>query len=277
MPQIDAHQHFWQYSPERDSWISDEMAVIRRDFLPSDLEPLLRQHDFDGCVLVQSAQPEEENQLLLEQAQAHDFVKGVVGWVELQDENLDDRLDYYSQFPKMKGFRYILQGQQDKALMLRPDFMRGIGKLARYGYTYDILIYPDQLEYAERLVAQFPDQPFVLDHLAKPDFRNQGISDWQQGIKALAAHQNTYCKLSGMVTEADWGNWKKEDFVPYLDTAVEAFGTDRIMFGSDWPVCLVAASYADMLGIVKEYFSSFSKREQAAFFGGNAANFYNLT
>ncbi|PVY43733.1 amidohydrolase family protein [Pontibacter virosus] len=277
MLKIDAHQHFWQYSPERDNWITDEMAVIRRDFLPSDLEPPLRQHGFDGCVLVQSAQPETENRFLLEQAQAHDFVKGVVGWVELQDESLDERLDYYRQFPKLKGFRYILQGQPDKALMLRPDFMRGIGKLARYGYTYDILIYPDQLAYAEQLVARFPGQPFVLDHLAKPDIRNQGLNAWQKDIKALAVHENTYCKLSGMVTEADWDNWKKEDFKPYLDTAVEAFGTDRILFGSDWPVCLVAASYADMLGIVEEYFSSFSKTEQAAFFGGNAAKFYNLT
>lgn len=243
--------------------------------MPSDLEPLLRQHGFDGCVLVQSAQPEAENRFLLEQA--HDFVKGVVGWVELQDENLDARLDYYSQFPKMKGFRYILQGQPDKALMLRPDFMRGIGKLARYGYTYDLLIYRDQLAYAEQLVAHFPNQPFVLDHLAKPDIRNQELRNWRKGISALAVHENTYCKLSGMVTEADWRNWKKEDFIPYLDTAVEAFGTKRILFGSDWPVCLVAASYADMLGIVEEYFASFSETEQAAFFGGNAARFYNLT
>ncbi|AKD02278.1 amidohydrolase family protein [Pontibacter korlensis] len=276
MLRIDAHQHFWKYNPWRDSWITDEMAVIQRDFMPQDLEPLLRQHRFDGCVLVQSAQPEEENIFLLEQAQEHEFVKGVVGWVDFLAEDIEERLAYYKQFEKLKGFRYVLQGNPDKAIMLRPEFMRGVSKLAKYGYTYDVLIYPEQLDYSKELAAAFPDQPFVIDHLAKPDIKNQSIAEWRESMRSFAAHENVYCKVSGMVTEANWQNWKKEDFKPYLDTIVETFGTSRILYGSDWPVCLVAASYTEMLGIVEDYFSDFSKEEQAAFFGGNAAKFYNL-
>jgi L-fuconolactonase len=277
MPKIDAHQHFWKYNPWRESWITDDMKVIQRDFLPEDLQPLLHQHGFDGCVLVQSAQPEEENAFLLEQAGKHDFVKGVVGWVDFLADDVEEKLAHYRQFEKLKGFRYILQDNPDPALMLRPEFKRGVGKLARYGYTYDVLIYPNQLDYSREFVAAFTDQPFVIDHLAKPDIKNKGLTSWQQSIKAFTEYENVYCKVSGMVTEADWKNWKKEDFRPYLDTIVETFGTSRLLFGSDWPVCLVAASYAEMLGIVEDYFSAFSKEEQAAIFGGNAATFYNLS
>ncbi|SFG38243.1 amidohydrolase family protein [Pontibacter chinhatensis] len=277
MLKIDAHQHFWKYNPWRESWITDEMAAIQRDFLPGDLQPLLHQHGFDGCVLVQSAQPEEENDFLLEQAQKYDFVKGVVGWVDLLAEDVEEKLAHYKQFEKLKGFRYILQGNPDPAIMLRPEFMRGVGKLAKYGYTYDVLIYPNQLDFSREFVAAFPDQPFVIDHLAKPDIRNQSIVDWRQSMKAFGKYENVSCKVSGMVTEADWQHWEKEDFRPYLDTIVETFGTSRLMFGSDWPVCLVAARYGEMLGIVEDYFSEFSKEEQAAIFGGNATKFYNLT
>ncbi|WP_266202390.1 amidohydrolase family protein [Pontibacter kalidii] len=277
MLKIDAHQHFWKYNPWRESWITDDMAVIQRDFMPEDLQPLLHQNGFDGCVLVQSSQPEEENVFLLEQAQKYDFVKGVVGWVDFLAEDVEEKLAYYKQFEKLKGFRYILQGNPDPAIMLRPEFLRGVGKLAKYGYTYDVLIYPNQLDYSREFVAAFPDQPFVIDHLAKPDIQNQSIADWRQSMKAFGKYENVCCKVSGMVTEADWQHWKKEDFRPYLDTIVETFGTSRLLFGSDWPVCLVAASYAEMLGIVEDYFSAFSEEEQAAIFGGNAATFYNLT
>ncbi|WP_347160427.1 amidohydrolase family protein [Pontibacter chitinilyticus] len=277
MLKIDAHQHFWKYNSERDSWITAEMAAIRRDFLPEDLQPLLQQHDFDGCVLVQSAQPEKENDFLLEQAAQHDFIKGVVGWVDFLAEDVAERLAYYSQFQKLKGFRYVLQGHPDTAIMLRPEFKRGIQQLRKHGYTYDILIYPDQLAYTTELVSAFPDQPFVLDHLAKPHIKTQEVEAWQKDILALGAHENVCCKVSGMVTEADWKNWEKKDFIPYLDTLVEAFGTERLLYGSDWPVCLVAASYAEVMGIVEEYFASFSQHEQAQLFGGNAATFYNLS
>jgi L-fuconolactonase len=276
MQRIDAHQHFWVFDPVRDSWITDEMAVIQRDFLPHDLKPVLQEDGMDGCVAVQAVQSEEENDFLIGLANQHDFIKGVVGWVDLCADNIEERLEHYSQYPLLKGFRHVLQGEPNRAFMLQPQFLRGIGALSRHDYTYDILIYPDQLSYSKELVAQFPEQRFVLDHLAKPDIKMGAIEDWEIGIKALAQYPNTYCKLSGMVTEADWKGWKKEDFRQVLDTTVNAFGINRIMYGSDWPVCLVAASYSDIMGIVQDYFASFSKSEQEAFFGGNATAFYNL-
>ncbi|MDR3711259.1 MAG: amidohydrolase family protein [Puia sp.] len=274
---IDAHQHFWKFDPVRDSWITDEMSVIRRDFGPADLLPLLEANGMEGSVIVQSDQSEEENVFQLENAEKFDFVKGVVGWVDLRSPAVNERLAYYRQFEKLKGFRHVLQGEKDRALMLTPDFKRGIGALKPYGYTYDILIYHDQLRYIPELAAAFPDQPFVIDHIAKPFIRTgQYLDEWKKDMKAAASHENVFCKISGMVTEADWQHWKKEDFKPYLDTVVEAFGTRRILYGSDWPVCLVAASYARMIHLVRDYFASFSKPEQAAFFGGNATTFYNL-
>jgi L-fuconolactonase len=277
MPAIDAHQHFWRYDPVKHDWISDDMYVIRRDFLPADLEPVLRQSGIEGCVVVQAEHSEEENEFHLDHASRHSFIRGVVGWVDLQSPAVEERLAYYKGFPKMKGFRHVLQGEKDRALMLKPSFKRGIGLLKKYGFTYDILIYPDQLGYTREFAGAFPEQPFVIDHIAKPfikDFRLVG--EWQSAIRAAAACKNVSCKISGMVTEADWRNWKKEDFKPFLDSVVDSFGTGRIMYGSDWPVCLVAASYTEMLGIVKDYFSGFSKAEQESFFGGNAIRFYNL-
>ncbi|GAB3533698.1 amidohydrolase family protein [Pontibacter brevis] len=276
MQRIDAHQHFWKFDPVRDSWITEDMAKIRRNFGPEDLQPLLQQHGFDGCVAVQADQSEAENDFLLTSADTYDFVKGIVGWVELRAADVQERLEHYTRFEKLKGFRHVLQGEPDRALMLQPDFKRGISQLSRHGFTYDILIFTDQLRYAKELVAAFPNQPFVLDHLAKPKIKEKEIEAWASDIKAIAVHENVCCKLSGMVTEADWQHWKKEDFTPYLDVVVEAFGTGRIMYGSDWPVCLVAAGYGEMLGIVESYFSSFSQAEQAGFFGGNASRFYKL-
>jgi L-fuconolactonase len=276
MKKIDAHQHFWKFDPVRDSWINDEMKIIQKDFLPADLEPLLTQNGFDGCVAVQSDQSEQENEFHLQLAGKFDFIKGIVGWIDLQAENAKERLEYYSQFEKMKGFRHVLQGEAKRDLMLSSAFKKGISLLNKYHFTYDILIYQDQLQYIPDFVSYFPDQPFVIDHLAKPAIKNGEISEWKNDIERIAQFENVYCKLSGMVTEADWKHWKKNDFKPYLDVVVEAFGTDRILFGSDWPVCLVAASYQEMLGIVENYFSSFSKEEQEKFFGLNAIQFYRL-
>ena len=274
---IDAHQHFWKFDPIRDTWIEPHMAVIQRDFMPDDLWPVLQEVGIDGCVLVQVDQSEDENDFLLENAARYDFIKGVVGWVDLWDPNVEQRLAHYRKFPKMKGYRHVLQGEKDRALMLNPNFKRGIGFLKQFGYTYDILIYPDQLGYTKDFVAAFPDQPFVLDHIAKPHIKDRYITDeWKDAMHAVAAYPNVYCKISGMVTEADWKYWKPEHFRVYIDTVVEAFGTDRILYGSDWPVCLLAASYQQTLSIVQDYFSSFSAEEQAAFFGGNAIKFYNL-
>ncbi len=231
----------------------------------------------EGCVVVQVDQSEEENALLLADADRYDFIKGVVGWVDLQSPAVEERLAHYKQFPKMKGFRHILQGESDRALMLRPEFKRGIGLLQKFGFTYDILIYPDQLGYSRELAMAFPEQAFVIDHIAKPHIRDRYITEeWKSAIRAAATMKNVYCKISGMVTEADWRNWKPEHLKPYIDTVVEAFGINRLMYGSDWPVCLVAASYHEVIQVVKDYFSSFSKTEQAAFFGGNAKSFYNL-
>ncbi|WP_207492374.1 amidohydrolase family protein [Aridibaculum aurantiacum] len=273
---IDSHQHFWQYDPVRESWITDEMRVIRRDFMPHDLEPVLQQNGLDGCVVVQSDQSEEHNDFLLELANNNAFIKGIVGWVDLRAEDIHDRLRHYKQFESIKGFRHVLQGEEDRSLMLRPAFMKGIAALKDFGFTYDILIFPDQLQYIPEFVAAHPDQKFVIDHIAKPYIKDKKIEEWKRDMQAVAKHKNVYCKISGMVTEADFKNWKKEDFTPYIDAVVEAFGTSRIMFGSDWPVCLVAASYEEMIGIVKEYFASFSADEQEKIFGGNAQQFYNL-
>lgn len=278
MLKIDSHQHFWRFDPIRDGWITDDMKVIQRNFMPGDLLPVLQEAGIDGCVVVQSDSSEDENDFQLENAAAHDFIKGVVGWVNLWDAAIEQKLAYYRKFPKMKGFRHVLQGEADRASMLSPNFKRGIGLLKQFGYTYDILIYPDQLGYTRDFVAAFPEQPFVLDHIAKPHIRDRFITDeWKAAIHALAAvSPNIYCKISGMVTEADWKNWKPEHFRVYIDTVVAAFGMDRVMFGSDWPVCLVAGSYQQVLQIVQDYFSTFSQDEQAAFFGGNAIKFYNL-
>lgn len=273
---IDSHQHFWKFDPVRDSWINDEMAVIQKDFYPGDLEPLLKQNGFAGSVVVQSDQSKEENTFHLRNSAQAEFIKGIVGWVNLQAGDVEERLAYYSGFPKMKGFRHVLQGEPDRALMLKPAFMRGIGLLEKYQFTYDILIYHDQLKYIPEFVAAFPNQKFVIDHIAKPQIKDGFIDQWKKDMEAITSFENVYCKISGMVTEADWKNWKGEDFKPYLDVVVNTFGTKRIMYGSDWPVCLVAASYEKMLSIVKKYFSSFSSEEQKDFFGENAITFYNL-
>ncbi|HSC38039.1 MAG TPA: amidohydrolase family protein, partial [Chitinophagaceae bacterium] len=270
------HQHFWKFDPVRDSWITDDMAVIQRDFMPNDLQPLLEKHGLEGCVVVQSDQSEDETIFQVGNATQHSFIKGVVGWTDLRAPNVEERLAAYSAYSKLKGFRHVLQGEQDRALMLTPDFKRGIAALEQFGFTYDILIFPDQLTYSRQLAAAFPNQLFIIDHIAKPGIKAGTIDGWKEDIKAIATLDNVYCKISGMVTEANWTNWKDADFHPYMDTVVEAFGTKRIVFGSDWPVCQVAGGYDRMIGIVKNYFAAFSAAEQALFFGGNAASFYQL-
>lgn len=273
---IDAHQHFWKFDSVRDAWITEEMKVIQRDFLPEYLEVTLKENGVEGTVVVQSDQSEAENTFQLQNAKGNNFIKGVVGWIDLQAENVEERLEYYHQFDKMKGFRHVLQGEEDRTLMLKPNFKRGISLLNKYNFTYDILIYPDQLKYIPDFVAAFPNQKFVIDHLAKPYIKDKKIDEWKKEMEAVAVFENVYCKISGMVTEADWKNWKHQDFNPYLDVVVNAFGIDRIMYGSDWPVCLCAASYTDVLNISKQYFSSFALDEQELFFGKNAVSFYHL-
>jgi L-fuconolactonase len=277
MSQIDSHQHFWKYDPIRDSWITDDMAIIQRDFFPEDLEPVLQNNGIDGCVIVQSDQSEKENEFQLQNAANHKFIKGVVGWVDLLSADIEKRLEYYSGFKKLKGFRHVLQGEPQRDFMLRPDFLNGISLLNKYNFTYDILVFPDQLKFAADMVSRFPEQRFVLDHIAKPYIKDKILSGWDSDIKSLGKFKNVFCKISGIVTEANWNNWRAAEFDPYIDVVVNAFGTDRLMFGSDWPVCKVAATYEEVYSIVKKYFSGYSESEQRKVFGENAIKFYSLS
>ncbi|WP_264551978.1 amidohydrolase family protein [Flavobacterium sp. N2038] len=273
---IDSHQHFWKYNPVKDAWIDDQMKVIRRDFLPADLEPLLVENQFGGCVAVQADQSEDETLFLLDLAKNNPFIKGVVGWIDLSAETIGEHLQYYTKYEKLKGFRHIIQAEADIDFMLQEKFQNGISKLEEYNYTYDILIFPKHLENAAKLVAKFPKQKFVIDHLAKPDFKNKKFEEWETGIRTIAQFPNVMCKVSGLVTEADWNNWTAEDFTYCLDIVTEVFGIDRLMFGSDWPVSLLAASYAESCEIVEDYFSKFSKADQDKFWSRNTIDFYQL-
>ena len=214
MKRIDAHQHFWQFDSVRDSWITDEMSVIQKDFLPDDLKPLLQQNGIDGCVAVQANQSEEETDFLISLARQHDFIKGIVGWIDLQAANITEKLVRYKSFPVVKGFRHVLQGETQRDLMLQLNFKRGIAALQQNDFTYDILIFPDQLKFSAELIAEFPEQKFVIDHIAKPYIKKKEIDEWKNDMQKIAKNENVYCKISGMVTEADWKEWKKEDFKP---------------------------------------------------------------
>lgn len=277
MQRIDAHQHFWKFDPVRDNWITEEMSAIRRDFLPPDLKPILERNDFEGSVLVQTCQEETDNDFMLKLAAENNFIKGIVGWVDLRSEELEERLQHYkTHHPKIKGFRHVLQAEPDEKFMLGGKFKRGISFLNDYGFTYDILIFPNHLKYAAALVAEFPDQNFVVDHMAKPYIKSGEIDEWKKDMQALAEYQNVSCKVSGMLTEADWYAWRTDDFTPYLDVVFNAFSINRVMYGSDWPVCIVPGGYNRALEILQLYASKLSQQEQDLFFGGNAVNFYNL-
>lgn len=273
---LDAHQHFWHFDPLRDAWITEgSMSVIRHNFLPEDVSPTLSKHGFDGCVAVQASQSEGETQFLLDLADKHECVKGVVGWLDIKANNLAERLDYFGQFPKLKGFRHILQGEKS-LFMLYPKFIEGLRLLGKKGFTYDILVLPNQLKFVHKLLNTLDNQPLVIDHLAKPYIKNGLIKEWAKDIRVAAKHENVLCKISGMVTEADWQGWKIDDFTPYLDVVFEAFGPDRLMYGSDWPVCLVAGGYEKQLSIVEQYVEKYAPTEGGKIFGENAAQFYKL-
>lgn len=273
---IDAHQHFWRYDPARDTWITDEMSVLKRDFLPDDLIRELDANGMDASIAVQADQSEQETRFLLQLAEKHPFIAGVVGWVDLTSPNVAERISYFRQFEKLCGFRHIVQAEPDDRFMLREDFLRGIASIARFDFTYDILVYPHQLTAAIELAARFPGQPFVVDHLAKPQVKTKQMDSWARNMRPLAANPNVYCKLSGLVTEADWLRWHPDDFKPYLDVVFEAFGSGRVMFGSDWPVCQLAGTYSQVLQLIAGYLRSRPVREQEAVFGENAARFYGL-
>jgi L-fuconolactonase len=273
---VDAHQHFWKYNAVRDAWITDEMSALRRDFLPAELARECEANGIDASIAVQADQSEEETLFLLDLAKVNPRIAGVVGWVDLRSPRLAERLEYFSRFEKLRGFRHIAQAEPDDRFLMREDFLKGIAQLHGFGFTYDILIYPRQLPAALELVAQFPEQRFVIDHLAKPDIKAREIKVWAEYIMRVAKNRNVCCKLSGLVTEADWGGWKPSDFHRYLDAVFQAFGPDRLMFGSDWPVCLLAASYQQVKEIIEDYLKNCSAHDRENIFGGNAARFYGL-
>lgn len=259
----------------RDGWITDDMHVIQKDFYPTDLEPLLLENKFDGCVAVQADQSETETNFLNELAEKYSFIKGVVGWVDLRTPSIEDRLTHLSKQTKLKGVRHVVQSEP-AGFLKQNDFLHGVKFLEKFNLTYDILIKEHQLEEAIWFVNQFPNQKFVIDHIAKPQIGRAGKATWKKHMTVLAGFSNVYCKLSGLVTEADWKNWKHEDFTPYLDSVFESFGTKRVMYGSDWPVCLVAGSYRDQLSILEHSISTFSETEKQSIMGENAIRFYNL-
>lgn len=273
---IDAHQHFWSYSAAEYPWIGKGMERLAHDHLPADLAPLAAAEGIGGSVAVQARQSLEESHWLLELADASPLIRGVVGWVDLRSTHVEDQLRAFAEHPKFVGVRHVVQDEPDPRFLLGDSFLHGIGKLATFGLTYDLLLYPQQLPAAAEFVGRFPEQPFVLDHLAKPRIKAGELDPWRQDLKALAAHGNVLCKLSGMVTEAAWQGWKRADFIPYLEVALETFGPKRLMIGSDWPVCTLAAGYPDTIGIVRDFLASLAAAEREAIEGGNAARFYAL-
>lgn len=272
---IDSHQHFWEYDPVRNSWIDDSMEILKQDFMPNDLEPHLADAGFDGCITVQADQSERETKFLLDLADKHDFIKGVVGWVDLKSSKLEERLVHFDQYEKLKGFRHILQGEP-AGTMLDERFLNGIGALQKTRFRYDILIFENQLRECIKFVKHFPEMHFVIDHVAKPVIKDSSFEEWAGYMKKLADFPNTHVKLSGMVTEADWKHWEKKNFTPYLETCLEHFGANRLMIGSDWPVCLLAAEYKEVIGIVDHFLDGLSETEYNDIMGQTAVGFYQL-
>lgn len=273
---IDAHQHFWSYSPADYPWMQTGWP-IRRDYLPTDLAPLLAALGLDGSVAVQARQSFAESLWLLQLSDTAPIIKGVVGWVDLRDPRVEAQLEQFSAHRRAVGVRHVVQDEPDDAFMLSPDFIQGISQLSRFKLTYDLLVFPRQLPAAIALAQRFPNQPFVLDHLAKPAIRDGTLEPWRSQIQALAGLPNVMCKVSGMVTEANWTSWQDDTFTPYLEIVGEAFGPSRLMYGSDWPVCLLAAAdYGRVYDLAANWASGLDPEARKAFLGGNAVRFYRL-
>lgn len=272
---IDSHQHFWFYNPVRDGWIDNTMEVIRKDFLPRHLKPILEANQVDGCIAVQATQSLKETNFLLNCARNNTFIKGVIGWVDLRAEDVEKQLFSISNNPLLRGIRHIVQGEKED-FILRKDFQNGISKLEQFNLTYDVLIFSPQMKAATKLIRKFPNQKFILDHIGKPNIKEKDILEWKNRIQEMAKSPNVFCKISGMVTENNWANWKTSDFIPYLDVIFEAFGTDRVLYGSDWPVCLLAAEYKEQMRIIKDYIATFTEEEKEKILGKNAISIYNL-
>ncbi|WP_313264391.1 amidohydrolase family protein [Sphingobacterium sp.] len=273
---IDTHQHFWKFDPIRDSWITEEMQVIRRDFSPLDIQFVLERNGFGGSVAVQADQSKEETAYLVQLANDYPFIKGVVGWIDLQAADIRQQLEAYRTSTVIKGFRHVVEAEADPDFLVRPAVLNGLKALADYGYTYDLLIRPRHYSATLDCVRQNPDLQFVLDHIAKPPIKSKAFDEWAAFIDALAAFPNVVCKVSGLATEADWEGWKLDDFKQYLEHIFARFGKERIMYGSDWPVCLLAASYEESIAIVEDKLGQFTAAEKNAFWAENAIRVYNL-
>ena len=277
---IDSHQHFWSYSATDYPWIGAGMERLARDYLPVDLEAPAAAAGIGGTVAVQARQTLEETRWLLELAEQHPLIRGVVGWVDLRSVDVESQLREFVTREKFVGVRHVVQDEPDPRFLLGEEFIRGLKQLHPCGLTYDLLLYPQQLPAAVELVASLPEQPFVLDHLAKPRIaawtQPSEWHAWRRGIAARANHNNVCCKLSGLVTEAAWRQWRRADFMPYLDVALAAFGPERLMFGSDWPVCLLSGEYAEVAGVVQDGVAQLTAAERAAIWGGTATRFYGL-
>ncbi|MGY6649773.1 amidohydrolase family protein [Wenyingzhuangia sp. IMCC45574] len=273
---IDSHQHFWNYEPVKHEWIDDEMAVIRRDFTPEDLQKVYQENGVDGCVAVQADQTTVETDFLIDLASKNDFIKGVVGWVDFRGDDIDAVLENYSKYDVVKGFRHVVQGEPDHNFLVRPNFLEGISKLEQYGFTYDILVFPHQLGSVLEFVKKFPNINFVIDHIAKPYIKDGFYDGWATMMTEIGKQPNVYCKISGMVTEADYKTWTPEQLEPYMKLVLDAFGVAKVMFGSDWPVCLVAGNYTAVKETITNFIAKLNPEAQAAIMGGNAIKFYNL-
>jgi L-fuconolactonase len=273
---IDSHQHFWQIEKFNYEWMSPTDKILYRDFLPDNFEQVLRQNGVAKSVAVQAHQSIEEARWLLELSDQFDFIAGVVGWVDLQSENLSQQLDELTKHPKFKGVRHVVQDEPDDDWIIRPKVIEGIKTLAKYDLTYDILVFPRHLKYVKILLENCPEIKFVIDHFAKPPIASGEIAEWSNDIIEVAKFPNVYCKLSGLVTEANHQNWTKEDLQPYINVAMEAFGANRLMYGSDYPVCLLAASYQKVLETYRSFLADLTEDEQNQILFQNAAEFYNL-
>jgi L-fuconolactonase len=275
---IDAHQHFWQRGKFKgDVWLDEpQHKPISGSFLPDDLKPLLHWSGIDGSVFVQTQHDVAENRWALDLAAKNDIILGVVGWVDLAGPACEDQVLEFKGNPKFVGVRHITQGEPDDDFIVRDDVVRGLKVLEKHRVPFDLLFYVKHLKHAATLAKKLPGLPMVIDHLAKPRIRERITEGWIDPLKAAAKFPNVYCKLSGMVTEADWKAWKPADLKPYVDAALEAFGPDRCMYGSDWPVCLLAAPYAAVHGALNELLSALSASDRAKIFGGTAEKFYGL-
>ena len=273
---IDSHQHFWLYNVEDYGWMDGDRSPLQVNYMPPDIQPLLAANGIDGTVAVQARQVLGETAFLLKLAEEYDLIRGVVGWVDMRADDVEAQLERFAPHPRLVGVRHIVHDEADDRFMLGGNFLRGLAALKAYNLRYDLLLYPKHIPIAIDVVKRFPEQPFVLDHIAKPLIKDGIIGAWEDDIRALASFDNVSCKVSGMVTEAAWGAWTRDDFEPYLDIVFDCFGVDRLMFGSDWPVCTLSGSYGEVVGIVESYIAALSADEQAAVMGGNAAAFYGL-